>query len=135
MRAFLAARAPRLGAPPRAAAFARGARRALAARAARAPPAFVCTSCGADSGKWHGKCAACGELNTVVEFKGGAPPARGGGGGTAFAPWMGGAAGGAAARLTPLDLVPRGGAARASLGSVEIDRLLGGGLTRGSATL
>jgi len=28
---------------------------------------YVCTSCGSDSSKWHGKCPACEEWNTLVE--------------------------------------------------------------------
>lgn len=100
---------------------------------ARSPPAFVCTSCGADSSKWNGKCASCGEYNTVVEFKPGAAPR--GGRGDASSSYFGSAAGGGASRLTPLGEISRAGGARVSLGSAELDRLLGGGLTRGSCTL
>lgn len=28
---------------------------------------FVCQSCGHESGKWFGKCPACGEWNSAVE--------------------------------------------------------------------
>lgn len=28
---------------------------------------YVCSSCGADSPKWVGKCPSCGEWNTYVE--------------------------------------------------------------------
>ena len=99
----------------------------------RPPPSFVCSSCGADSNKWYGKCASCGEHNTVVEFKPGvAPRGTRGGGDTS---WFGSAAGGGATRLTPLGEISRSGGARVSLGSAELDRLLGGGLTRGSSTL
>ena len=48
---------------------------------------------------------------------------------------MGGAAGGAALRLVAIGDVPPGGAARSRIGSLELDRVLGGGLTHGSCTL
>ncbi len=35
---------------------------------------YVCDRCGADSPQWHGKCTACGEWNTLAEFK--APTGR-----------------------------------------------------------
>lgn len=35
---------------------------------------FFCISCGFESPKWHGKCPACGEWNTLVESE--TPPAR-----------------------------------------------------------
>lgn len=28
---------------------------------------YVCTACGAEYGKWQGRCTACGEWNTVEE--------------------------------------------------------------------
>ena len=31
--------------------------------------AFVCTDCGAEHSRWQGKCTACNEWNTLVEFK------------------------------------------------------------------
>ena len=35
---------------------------------------FVCQNCGAVSPRWAGKCAACGEWNTIVEEADAAPP-------------------------------------------------------------
>ena len=34
---------------------------------ARRGPTFVCQNCGAVSGRWQGKCDACGEWNTLLE--------------------------------------------------------------------
>src|ERR1700756_5188303 len=34
---------------------------------ARRGPTFVCQNCGAVTGRWQGKCEACGEWNTIVE--------------------------------------------------------------------
>jgi len=28
---------------------------------------FVCTVCGTDYTKWHGRCLSCNEWNTIVE--------------------------------------------------------------------
>ena len=33
------------------------------------PSSFVCTSCGYDSPKWHGKCPNCSQWDTMKEFK------------------------------------------------------------------
>jgi DNA repair protein RadA/Sms len=95
----------------------------------------VCTSCGHSSGKWHGKCASCGELNTVVEFREGRGGSRSprAAAASSSSSWI--APGGAALRLVALSDVPAGGAARTRVGSQELDRVFGGGLTRGSCTL
>ncbi|MBS1764982.1 MAG: DNA repair protein RadA, partial [Bacteroidetes bacterium] len=34
---------------------------------AKVKSVFVCQSCGAQSPKWIGRCASCGEWNTYVE--------------------------------------------------------------------
>ncbi|MDE6652134.1 MAG: DNA repair protein RadA, partial [Paramuribaculum sp.] len=36
---------------------------------AKVKSVWVCTSCGADSPKWEGRCPSCGEWNTLVEEK------------------------------------------------------------------
>ena len=30
---------------------------------------FLCSACGADFPKWHGKCPSCGQWGTLSEFK------------------------------------------------------------------
>lgn len=96
---------------------------------AKAKTRFVCQSCGSSFPKWQGKCDACGEWNTlqeeaVVETK--TPPRGGRSGGYA------GVAAGQVQRLHEVDLhrdtvMPSG--------ISEFDRVLGGGLVRGSVVL
>ena len=47
------------------------------AKAAR--NSFVCQNCGSVSTRWAGKCASCGEWNTIVEEAAPAPGPAGGG--------------------------------------------------------
>ncbi len=89
-------------------------------------PAFACTACGAVHAKWSGRCEACGAWNTLVED---VPmthraPARGSG-----AP-----RGRRTMALSDLgaDEPPP---PRERSGIAEFDRVLGGGLVRGSAIL
>ncbi len=44
------------------------------AMARTAKSVFVCQNCGAVAPRWAGKCAACGEWNTLVEEADAAPP-------------------------------------------------------------
>ena len=39
-----------------------------------AKSSFVCQSCGAVASRWAGKCASCGDWNTIVEEAGAAAP-------------------------------------------------------------
>jgi len=93
--------------------------------------AYVCRECGAESPKWQGQCGECGVWNSLAEFRvatersGAVSPARGGG----FAPAP------VNAGVTSLADVPDDAQARASLGIAELDRVLGGGLVRGSIVL
>ena len=90
---------------------------------ARRDPTFVCQNCGAASGRWQGKCDACGEWNTLVE-EGAAAAGR-----RAAAPRKG--------RLFALE--PLAGEAhdapRLPSGIAEFDRVTGGGFVRGSVLL
>ena len=92
--------------------------------AAKSKTLWYCSSCGNESPKWMGRCPACGEWNTMVE----APV-------EAKAPK-------AARGISPSERKPRrlkdidnSTEARMSLGSKEVDRLLGGGLVPGSLVL
>jgi DNA repair protein RadA/Sms len=92
---------------------------------ARRELSFVCQNCGAASGRWQGKCDACGEWNTIAEERAttarppqpGRPPRKG--------------------RLFALE--PLAGEAheapRLASGVAEFDRVTGGGFVRGSALL
>jgi len=85
---------------------------------------YVCQSCGAVHAKWAGQCGACGTWNTLVEEVVSAPPGalartRGARGGLTFE---------ALASTAPSP-------ARITTGVAEFDRVLGGGLVRGSTVL
>ena len=100
--------------------------------------AWFCSSCGNEYAKWLGQCPACGEWNTMVEEKvatgGGASSRR-----TSQRGAAGGGGGGAGSRKTnspvPLSQVSRKEDERIGLNMPEVDRLLGGGLVKGSLVL
>lgn len=88
---------------------------------------FFCQSCGAESPKWSGQCAACGEWNTLTEAPGtSSGPGRRGS-------RAGGYAG--ATALQSLHEVQRDATERRATGLSELDRVLGGGLVAGSVNL
>ena len=88
---------------------------------------FFCQNCGFESAKWMGQCPACREWNTFAEepvIK--SSPARGGGN----------------ARKNPDSAVPRllsqvspESDERQTTGIAELDRVLGGGIVKGSLVL
>jgi DNA repair protein RadA/Sms len=92
---------------------------------AKARASFVCQSCGAVHSRWHGKCEACGEWNTIAEEAGAkdsVPAAqRTSRKGRAF-------------RLEPLAGEAEE-APRTPSGIKEFDRVIGGGFVRGSVLL
>ena len=87
---------------------------------------FVCQNCGAVSGRWVGKCAACGEWNTITEEAQATP-----------APGMGLAKSskGRPADLRLLADTESSAVARMQTGLAEFDRVTGGGIVPGSALL
>lgn len=105
----------------------------------------VCTACGATAPRWTGRCAGCGEWNTLVETEAESwrPPAGGGQRGQAdsgAAQWafLAGPGGPTAhGGLTPLSLpsVDAEAARPFATGLPELDRVLAGGLVPGSVTL
>jgi DNA repair protein RadA/Sms len=87
---------------------------------------YVCSECAHESPKWAGKCSACGSWNTLVET---APePVRGDA--NRFTAWAG-----KSARRMSLGAVRAETVARITTDIAEFDRVLGGGLVRGSVTL
>jgi DNA repair protein RadA/Sms len=86
----------------------------------------VCQNCGAASGRWQGRCEACGEWNTITE-EGAAAEARAAGPGKP------------ARKGRPFMLEPLAGetedAPRLPSGIAELDRVTGGGFVRGSVLL
>jgi DNA repair protein RadA/Sms len=92
---------------------------------AKASRAFVCQACGAVTSRWSGKCASCGEWNSIIEE---ATPSS--------SPALVAIKGGKG-RLAALETlaVATEDAPRLSTGIAELDRVLGGGLVPGSAVL
>ena len=92
---------------------------------AKAKTVFYCTNCGNESPKWQGRCAACGEWNTMEEHiekpvaAGKAKPAPVG----------------MSRRPQKIREVTSDGESRFSTGMGELDRVLGGGVVDGSMVL
>ncbi len=86
---------------------------------------FACQACGSMSPKWMGKCPECGGWNTMVEERE-APPERG-----AAAQYIDSAKG----RPTPIAEIKSEGEHRDIIGIGELDRVLGGGIVKGSVVL
>ncbi len=88
--------------------------------------AFVCDQCGADYPRWGGQCTSCGEWNTIKEVRlGSASSDRGSRTGYA----------GSRSDVKLLADVSLSQAERISTGISEFDRVLGGGIVRGSVVL
>jgi DNA repair protein RadA/Sms len=82
--------------------------------------AFFCQSCGHNEKKWHGRCPACQQWNSMVEER---MPTK-------------------TTKLTPgqdqpeaITAIEGHGQARRAIGIDELDRVLGGGLVPGGVTL
>lgn len=95
----------------------------MAAKGNSGKSIFVCGECGHESGKWAGQCPGCGSWNTMVEAasitgKAAAQGARRG-----------------LSRAVPLKELAADAAERCACGMEELDRVLGGGLVRGSVVL
>ena len=91
---------------------------------AKAKTVWFCSNCGNEYSKWMGQCPACREWNTMVEKEvvtGKHPLAV--------------SVPGAGHRPMPLKDVSTTAEDRVSLGSAEVDRLLGGGIVKGSLVL
>lgn len=86
---------------------------------------WFCTSCGADSPKWVGKCPACGAWNTMVEEKvGPATP-------SASVPLSAKSR----SKPRPVNEIEAVDEPRIHMPSEELNRVLGGGLVKGSIVL
>lgn len=90
--------------------------------------AYVCTECGYDAPKWSGKCPSCGEWNTMQEVT--------------ISAGAQGQGGGHAARMdpacSPVPICQISGDCqdlRFATGIGELDRVLGGGMVKGSLSL
>ena len=92
---------------------------------AKAKTVFVCSSCGYESAKWIGKCPACNEWNTFYEEK------------IAKADTSFGSSEKKRKSVKPRVLTDVEGkeASRVTTGIGELDRVLGGGIVKGSLLL
>jgi DNA repair protein RadA/Sms len=89
---------------------------------------YQCTQCGFESPKWAGKCPGCGQWNTLVEI------AKE----TLSSPQRNAAATRAlnsTARPTPINEISTDDEHRYHTGLSELDRVLGGGIVKGSLVL
>ena len=96
----------------------------MAVKGTKAKTVWFCSNCGNEYSKWMGKCPACGEWNTMVEKEvvTGKRPL------SVTVP-------GAGRKPLPLKDVSTTAEDRVSLGNAEVDRLLGGGIVKGSLVL
>lgn len=85
---------------------------------------YVCTECGAQANKWMGKCASCGEWNTLIEEVIDTKKAIA----TKNNP-------SAVGKTQALSQVALDGDIRIATGIAELDRVLGGGIVGGSVVL
>lgn len=85
---------------------------------------YFCKECGYESSKWLGQCPGCHQWNTLVEEKVGSKKTTGVGEGPKRL-----------AKVTSLFEVSMEEEDRMSSGIPELDRVLGGGIVRGSLTL
>ena len=89
--------------------------------------AFVCDQCGADSPRWSGQCTECGEWNTIKEVRLGSASKDHSNRSAGYA--------GSRSEIKLLSDVNLSHAERTSTGISEFDRVLGGGIVRGSVVL
>lgn len=89
--------------------------------------AWFCSSCGAESPKWAGRCPACGEWNTMVEERISA--------GKKNTSKAGASRLNAATRPVAVSQIEAASDERIRMPSAELNRVLGGGLVAGSIIL
>ncbi|MGN0557204.1 MAG: ATPase domain-containing protein, partial [Acutalibacteraceae bacterium] len=96
---------------------------------AKARSVYVCSECGNESVKWQGRCSACGNFNTFVEqISAPAPSAPG----LRSASVLRGLSAVSAVKLREISAADEN---RYKTGMTELDRVLGGGIVKGSLVL
>lgn len=85
-------------------------------------PRFVCSNCGAVSASWTGRCAQCGEWNTIHEE-------------ATLVVGKSGSVSGKQLRAEPVDTVVSHDIQRLATGMGELDAVFGGGIVAGSVNL
>lgn len=93
--------------------------------AQRMKSVYVCSECGFESAKWYGKCPGCGQWNTMNEEVKETAPVKG-----SFS-----AARPSLHRPVRIDEISTEEEARYHTGLTELDRVLGGGIVKGSLIL
>ena len=99
---------------------------------------YVCEQCGYESGKWYGKCPQCGSWNTLQEqIRQTAPSSKKGlgGGPTASGDVPAAVYGASFVQPKKLASITADDKERYHTGLSELDRVLGGGIVRGSLIL
>ncbi len=98
---------------------------------AKAKTIFFCSSCGASSPKWMGKCPQCGEWNTyqeeIIQKETTAEEKR--------RSWAPANSKGESPKATPLTAIQTGATRRVATPDAELNRVLGGGIVPGSLVL
>ena len=97
--------------------------------AAKQKSVYVCSSCGYESPRWNGRCPECGEWNTFTEEVQTTPSSGGGRNApsAAYAPEL--------LRMEPIHQVSTTDEVRYTTEIPELDRVLGGGIVKGSLLL
>ena len=98
---------------------------------AKVKTVWYCTSCGNEYPKWMGQCPACGEWNTMVEE----PKSVSAGKAAASSGSRAYISTDKDARPQPLSEISMSEESRFSIGIEEVDRILGGGMVKGSMIL
>ena len=91
---------------------------------------YVCSECGQEASKWVGKCPACGQWNTMKEIKVGLSPTKGGAKLSTFNSQF-------STQNKPVLVhdIKADAEERIDMGDGELNRVLGGGLVKGSLVL
>ncbi len=92
--------------------------------AAKSKVVYICNECGWETSKWVGKCAVCGAWNSMEESV--AVPSK---------PTIGASLSAKIADAKPLSQINLSDEERFVTGISELDRVLGGGIVRGSVVL
>lgn len=86
---------------------------------------YICSQCGFESPKWFGKCPGCGQWNTMNEEIRETAPQKS----------LGAAVHHGTVRAVPISQISTSEEARYHTGMSELDRVLGGGIVKGSLIL
>ncbi|MCC8042457.1 MAG: DNA repair protein RadA [Oscillospiraceae bacterium] len=94
---------------------------------------YVCSSCGAEFPKWSGKCQSCGEWNTLEEDVVEAKPTKSASKSRSVRNELSGVD--YSDKIMPIGSIQPDDEIRYKTGSGELDRVLGGGIVKGSLVL